>query len=118
VGSSTAGRSPLIEVVAAEEELAPRTVLLGRDRALSSQLPERVAVDPEIVGGGPRVQPLGEQIDSPGVEPLSESSSNPIRKLINEHVDQVATAVDGESRLELGSCVWRLSYSGERALRK
>src|SRR5262249_18662092 len=49
---------PLVEIRAAEEQLAARSILLSRDSPLGCQLPKRVAMDPEVLGRAPRIEPF------------------------------------------------------------
>ena len=48
MGRPSAGPTPLVEVLAEEEQLASRPVLLGGNRALRGQLADRVRVQTEV----------------------------------------------------------------------
>jgi hypothetical protein len=54
----TAAAPPSVEIRPAEVKLAPRAILLRRDRPLSGKLPQGVPVHPEIFGSVSRVEPL------------------------------------------------------------
>ena len=51
--------TPSVKIRPPEVELAPWPVLLGRDRPLRCQLAQRVLMHAEVLGGVPRVEPLG-----------------------------------------------------------
>jgi hypothetical protein len=54
----SAASAPSVEIRASEVQLAVRSVLLGRDRLLSRELPKRVTVDSEVVRRVAGVEPL------------------------------------------------------------
>ena len=76
--------SPLVEVGAPEEELATTTILVDGDRALSGKLPQRVAVDAEVLGCATRVQPLGGVVVRCATKMLDYRGSHARHKLVDE----------------------------------
>jgi hypothetical protein len=79
MAGATAAAPPSVEIRSTEVELAPWSILLGRDSQLSGKLPEGVPVQSEVIGGVARVEPLVvaltivcETLDNCGGYPLYE----------------------------------------------
>src|SRR5947209_4989902 len=87
VDCTAAPVSPPVEVGAPEEELATTTVLVDGDRALGGKLPERVAVDAEVLSCATRVQPLGSVIARYATKMLSHRGSHASHELVEESVE-------------------------------
>jgi hypothetical protein len=66
-----------------EEELATTTVLVDRDRSLGGKLPQRVAVDPEVLCVT-RVQPLDRVVGRRATKMLDHCGSHASHQLVDE----------------------------------
>ena len=84
--STPAPISPLVEVGAPEEELAPTTVLVDGDRTLGGKLPQSVAVDAEVLGCGTRVQPLAGLIVRRAAEVFKYRGCHVCRELVEQGI--------------------------------
>lgn len=86
-----AAPSPGVQIGATKVELAVRTVLLSRNGSFGSELPQRVAVDAEVVGRVPRVEPLallGRR--DLGAYGTRETLGDPLCELIDQRVEESA----------------------------
>jgi hypothetical protein len=91
VTRAAAALAPFIEIRPMEVQLATWSVLLRRDRSLSRELAEGVAMHPEVLGGVARIQPLVKVAWSNGClfgEPLGDALS----QLRNELLEQARNA--------------------------
>jgi hypothetical protein len=99
---TTAGAAPLVEVLATEEQLAPAPVLLRRDRTFDSELPQRVSMETEVVGGGSRIHPLGRDSRSPRLKASQHGGGHAIGQLLNHEIQQCVISVSVEPRRLVG----------------
>jgi hypothetical protein len=84
---ATTASPPGVEIRAPEVELATRTVLLGRDRPLGSELAQRVSVQAEVVGCGTGVESiivLIRVIGKPVAQQCHDPLGQPIDELVND----------------------------------
>ena len=79
--------SPLIEIGAAEEQLASTAVLMDRDRPLGSKLPKRVPMDAEILGCVARVEPLAGVVVRRVTKMLEHCGCQASRELVEQGVE-------------------------------
>jgi hypothetical protein len=88
---TSGGRPPLVEIGAAEVQLAPGPSLLGRNRAFGRQPADAVATDAEVIGRTTSVEPLVGTLPLRRREASSDAISDQLDELAKELRQNVAT---------------------------
>ena len=119
VPRSSARMPPRVQIAATEVELAARSVLLGRDRALGGELAKCVAMNPDILRSVAGVEPLiGSRLG--GEHPRRDHCRDSLREAINELLDDRQLGEPHVTGRRLGSQTnspvsWRNRCEAERA---
>ncbi len=92
MSTATAGATPFVKVRTPEEQLASRSVLLSRNRALSGKLPERIPMNTQVLGRPPRIEPLRYWLARSRVEPCDDRSGNTVCDFRDQCVESAQVA--------------------------
>src|ERR1700737_4726018 len=92
VDGLTASPPPLVEVRPQEEELAPRAILLSWNRPLGAELPQGVAMEPEIFSSSTRIQPFRSNVLHRTGEPCRDGFGDAVGDDGHQAVEQFRLA--------------------------